>query len=423
MTPILQVTDFRLARADGWSVALPSLQLRGGDVAALYGPSGCGKTSALLGLFGLQAAAFRRHGRVELLGEKWHELAASSRRQHLRHTAAYVLQDGHSLLDPLQPVGQQIIDATAAAPASVRGALKAMGIAHAGEVVQRLPHQISGGQAQRVLLAIAWLREPQLLLADEPTASLDGDNFADVVARLQRLCRTGRTAVLLATHDDRLLRALDARVLECRDRAFVPGRMSPADWPQRERRPVDTLPLLSARGVSVAFGEHQVLDGVDLELRRGEVVALVGESGAGKTTLARVLAGHRPPDQGSIVGPRRREAVQLLFQEPLASLTPGRTITSLLDETQAPYLDLPALAHDIGLAPERLSRTAAELSGGERRRAALLRALSVNPDVLVLDEPTASLDRRAAIAVIKMLLTVQRQRDVGMLLITHDLSL
>jgi iron complex transport system ATP-binding protein len=205
---------------------------------------------------------------------------------------------------------------------------------------------------------------------------------------------------------------------------FAPGTALGGSWPVRgPREPAGASELLQARGLVVRLGGRTVLDGIDLTLRRGEVVALVGESGSGKTTLLRVLAGHRRPDAGEVHRPPRRAAVQLLFQDALASMTPRRTVRDLLRETRAPHFDERFSAMRVGLQDGQLDRTVAELSGGERRRAALLRALSVNPELLLLDEPTASLDLGHQLDVQLLLAALNRDDRVTMVLSTHDLNL
>ncbi len=407
-----------MRRPDGWRVELPALRLLPGETAMLHGPSGCGKTSLLLGMFGLLGADGTAAGRVQVQGEA--VLAAPARRRAglLRQAVAFVMQDAASALDPLQPVGRQMVEATGRTVAECVAALGEMGVDDAAGLLERLPGAISGGQAQRVLLAVAWLRRPVLLVADEPSASLDGDSFAEVRRRLERLREQTGTALLLASHDRRLL-ADAARVLVCEDGAFAEGRPKAMPWPRRQGRGVAGDELLRLDDVHVRLGARAVLAGVSLRIARGEVVALVGESGAGKTTLARVLLGHRRPAVGQVQRPRRG-AVQMLYQDAAGSLTPGRSIRSLLEETAVPGVDVGALAHRLGLGEGALGRSVEGLSGGERRRAALLRAMAVRPELLVLDEPTASLDRTAALAVMDLILDLQREHGLALLLITHD---
>ena len=179
--------------------------------------------------------------------------------------------------------------------------------------------------------------------------------------------------------------------------------------------------LLQCKDVRVSLGGHEILRGVDLELCAGEIISIVGPTGCGKTTLARVLSGHLQPDSGWIGG--TQHGVQMLFQEAYASLTPHRSILDLVAETAVPGFQIHAEATRLGLSVDRLEHTAGELSAGQRRRAALLRALSVAPKVLILDEPTASLDQDTASAVMSMVLEVLHRHHLGCLLITHDRSL
>lgn len=421
--PVLDVEDFAVRRAGGFAARVPRLRLLPGEVAALYGPSGSGKTTLLHAMFGIDTRGLAVSGRVEACGGDFLRLPASERRRMLRLHMAWIMQDAPPALDPLQPIGLQLEQATYRRRDDCIAALRELGLEDAAQLSQRLPHQISGGQAQRVLLAVAWLRQPELLIADEPSASLDDGNFDELVARLRRLRDRG-AAILMSTHDHRLLTLLGAQVLVARDGGFEPGRADELPWPQR---PVDdlcgALPVVAAKDVSVRFGTRTVLDAVSLALCRGEITALIGESGAGKTTLGRVIAGHLVPQHGTVERPLRRHAVQLLFQDALAALTPGRTLRGLLQEAQAPFFDGERAAQQLGLPMAVLDRPAEAMSGGERRRAALLRALAVHPDVLVLDEPTASLDRAAAVAVLESLLAMRRERGLALLLITHDRSL
>jgi ABC-type glutathione transport system ATPase component len=419
---LLDVDGFVVRRRSGWSVRIPHLRLQAGQVVALHGASGVGKSTALAGLFGLlEGRDVAVDGTVRWRGDEWRELVGPSQRRALRQEIAFLTQDAAAALDPLAPIGLQIAQATGCSAAQIAAMLDELGVAHSSELCRRLPHQVSGGEAQRALLAIAFLRAPALVVADEPSASLDAQAQAALRSQLQALVQRG-CGLLLATHDHRLVHDLSASVLVASGDAFVPGVVDPAPWPEHGREPdVGTVPLLAAEGLRVSFAGRVVLDGVDLAVHRGEVVALVGVSGTGKTTLARVLAGHRRPDAGVVRRPGRARAVQLVPQDAFASLTPRRSLASLLEETAVGH-DAELLAARLQLGPA-LARQAWQLSGGERRRAALLRALTVRPDVLVLDEPTASLDRQTAVAVMRSVLDLQRDRGMGIVLITHDLEL
>ncbi|HEU4417305.1 MAG TPA: ATP-binding cassette domain-containing protein, partial [Planctomycetota bacterium] len=409
MPHVLEVADFTVRRADGWSIGLPAITLARGGVAALYGPSGCGKTTLLEALFGLRGhEPYTTEGQVLFQGKAFAAMTPQQQRLLRRADVAILMQGAHSALDPLQPVGRQVEQATQCSGGTVVSMLQRLGIAEAETLVRRLPHEIAGGQAQRVLLAIAFLRQPALVVADEPSASLDGGSYAEMLAHLRGLVEQG-SAVLLASHDERLLRDLGAAVFALEDRNFRPALLRAAPWPALgARSESDAAPVLAARSVRVAFGARTVLEGVDFEVGRGEVVGIVGESGAGKTTLARVLTGHLRPDAGAVERPPQRSAVQLVCQDAFASLTPGRTLRELLAEATAPSFDVAAAAAALRLPLAVFDRTAAQMSGGERRRAALLRALAVQPVVLVLDEPTASLDRATAAAVVESMLVLQQ---------------
>ena len=423
MPALLQVVDYTLQDGERFRVTLPELSLRPGQTAALYGPSGCGKTSMLVAMFGLlERDGWQGSGTVHFEGRSLADLRPGDLLELRRKKVAFLMQDAHSALDPLVRVGEQIVAATGSGLDAVYAMLSRLGIADAAGLCAREPHRISGGQAQRVLLAIAFLRKPTVVIADEPSASLDGGSYAELLLRLRELVAAG-SALLLATHDHRLLRDLSADVYAKTGGAFLRAEPDQEPWPARPKEQVGSVAILQAEHVTVAYGSRKVLDDVQFVLRRGGITALLGESAAGKSTLVRVYAGDRPPDRGRVVRPPRRAAVQLVCQDAYASLTPGRALLSLLMEASAPYFDARAGASGVQLPEPLLARTADQMSGGERRRAALLRAIAVQPDVLLLDEPTASLDRASASAVIESLLTLQRSRALAFVIATHDESL
>jgi len=420
VSALLQVFGFSLADGGRFAVHLPELRLAAGEAAALYGPSGCGKSSMLLAVFGLlDRSGWCGSGSVLFRDRSLAQLSRSDLLELRRSEIAFLMQDAQAALDPLVRVGDQVADCTGASKERVHDALARLGVEDPAGLCQRQPHRISGGQAQRVQLAIACLRRPKLLIVDEPTASLDGGSYRELLACLSELVAAG-SALLMATHDHRLLGDLNAEVYRLEGDTFVRGQPDLTPWRERPKAEVDQAVVLEGSGLTVSFGRRKVLDGVDLKLHRREVVTLLGESGAGKTTLLRVLAGHRKPDAGVVRRPARRSAIQLVGQDALASMTPRRSLQSLLDEASVPQFEAAGGAERVQLPERLLQCTASEMSGGEQRRAALLRAIAVAPDALLLDEPTASLDRSAAAAVVDNLLALQASSEVALMVATHD---
>lgn len=415
MLPVLEVEGFSVV-AGARSFALPRLRLQPGECAALFAPSGAGKSTILRGLVAPTGAIA---GRVRIADVEFANATAAQRRRCLATQVAVLAQDAVEALDPFRSLLAQVAAATQADPATCRAEFARLADAAEAPFAERMPHEVSGGQAQRALFAVAALRRAALVVCDEPTANLDDASAERVAATLQELRRAG-AAVLVATHDLRLLRALEPTVLVAHGDAFVPGEPEVPPWPRCEANALDAPVVLSARGVCVRRGERTVLSGVDLSVREREVVAVLGPSGEGKTTLLRALVGRLAPDAGSIERPARRAAVQLVGQDAGGSLTPGRSVRSLVAEVATAGFDLEASAARLGLSADVLLRTAAHLSGGERRRAALLRALAVEPAVLLLDEPTASLDRASAVALVTALLAERQQRGTALLFVTHD---
>ncbi len=420
---VLEASMLEARRENGFAIGLPALELGTGEVAALLGPSGCGKSTLLLSMLGLLRGV-RCSGTLRFRGASVAAGDLDAWRPHLRGDITLVPQDARAALDPLQAIGTQIGTVTDRDQAACETALRELLVEEPARICRSYPHQVSGGQAQRALLAVALLRRPALLVADEPAASLDEGSVQELVHNLRLLREVHGTAILLSTHDRELARVLGARSFVHRSGQFLQETLASGEWPRRTPREpvmVKAEVLLECKNLCVSLDGHRIVRDVDLELRAGEIVAVVGPSGSGKTTLARALSGHLRPDSGWIGGVNHR--VQMLFQEAYASLTPHRSILDLVREIAAPGFSILGEAMRLGLSPDRLLHTAGELSSGQRRRAALLRALSVEPKVLILDEPTASLDRDTASAVMRLVLDVQQQRQLACLLITHDRSL
>lgn len=425
--PSVQAEGLQVLRQGGFRASLPEMRIHQGAAAALVGPSGCGKTTLMLGAFGLLPDASCQ-GRLLVAGDAWPQEANKVWRRRLRSQVCVLNQDPKAALDPLCRIDRQIRqacrpDSGPPGRAEIIKALDSLGLADAGEILGRYPHQLSGGQAQRVLLAVAVLRRPILLLTDEPTAGLDGERQEFFLRALQLMQKDFGTSILITTHDHQLVRDLNAAPYAMLDGIARPGWPSRPSWPQRQKNAKPGPPIMDCRGLKLRLGGREILSGIDFCLHEGELLALVGPSGCGKTSLARVLAGHLAPDEGEIGGDLEQPAVQLLYQDAFAALTPHRSIEEQVLEVAAEDFNLRQESDALLLVEERLEELPGHLSGGERRRAALLRALAVEPKILILDEPTASLDRNTATAVIGTLLAIQRRRGMSMILITHDLEL
>lgn len=380
------------------------LTVAAGEIVGVVGPSGSGKTTLLRLLLGdvrpgarITAGQLLWHGNPVALGSR---AARRWRRAHV----GLLPQDPAATLDPLRRIGS-------VAPSDV---LARLGLP--SDVGRRHPHTLSGGQAQRVVFARSLAADPSLLLLDEPTSGLDAETRRLVTEEI-----TGRRrSTVIVTHDLRWARSVCDRVLELRHGVLVPaGEIS-----ARSRPAVLGFgePVLCLENVAVERG-RKLVHGVDLEVRRGELLVLVGPSGAGKSTLLHAVAGLHP-----VIGQvHARGTVALLGQDPVAELNPAHSLGSAVArplrlaglQRRAARERAVELLAEVGLDLEFAGRRPGECSGGQRQRAALARALASNPDVLLADEPTSALDAATADAVLEVL-DLRRAAGLAVLFVTHD---
>lgn len=482
---VLEVEDLGIRIGGRPIVRGLDLEIARGERVALVGESGSGKSLTALALLGLADAA-RVSGSVRLAGEQLLGRSEAQWRATRGRDIAMVFQEPMTALNPLKTIGRQIGESLRL-HAGLRGAaarersialLRRTGIVEPERKVDAFAHQLSGGQRQRAMIAMALACNPRLLVADEPTTALDVTvrrQIVDLLIELQEADADGRgLAVLLITHDLHLVRRFAHRVAVMQHGEIVEQGETDALFaaprhpytrklfdsaPQRTLEPVaanakgvlEVSALCAgyrtrARGWRGLFRSETpaVLQGIDLHLREGETLGVLGESGCGKSTLAASLVGLVTPTSGAIryaalesttrttTRLERAAHVQMVFQDPFASLAPRLRVGEIVEEGLAlhhPHLDaqarrarVAALLAETGLPADAAARYPATFSGGQRQRIAIARALAVDPRILVLDEPTSALDVSIQKQVLELLTTLQRRHRLSYVFISHDID-
>ncbi|MGW5436231.1 ABC transporter ATP-binding protein/permease [Nocardia asteroides] len=493
------VEGLSVVAASGAVLLAPlSFRLKAGTVTALTGASGAGKSTAMRALLGHVPAGARRDGTVLVAGHEVFALEPGALRAFRRTRIAYVGQDPGSELNPLLRVRTALAEAAPnATDAERRAMLELVGLDETH--LRRRCGRLSGGQQRRLALARAFLRRPDVLVLDEPLAGLHGSLRTDIARLVADLAVRESTAVLLSGHDTTTIHAIAHTVVEVHPPGGVPI-VGPADphftganerkarhdsltEPARSTAPgernsgvgearadqpgavvmgagrgVDAAPIrsdedagqkravaLRVDGVTARADRHELLADVGFTVYEGQSLAVVGPSGAGKTTLARVVAGLRPANAGTLalrgeavaLDRRRRikaapRGIQLVTQNPLAALNPRRTVEQTLARPLRRIAGVPraeiaarvaSLHRAVELPIELADRHPHELSGGQRQRVALARALAADPAVLICDEITTALDAPTAAAIMRLLDRLRADHDTAVVLISHDMAL
>lgn len=448
---LLRVRDLRVveSRSGESKVGPLTFEIDAGECVALSGPSGAGKTLTVRALLNLLPPGFHTESAEFLAGGVDLRDATASRWNRVRGTLlGFVPQDAGSSLDPLRRVRSEVLEAQQVhrlpveQRASIESLLSSAGFSDAATVEQSWPQELSGGMRQRVLLAAALAANPAVLLADEPTTGLDAPAQQRVVDALRDAKQGGR-GMLLVSHDAALISSLADRVVEIAPAPHnrsVPRRISQPAQSSRPRVIVESITATYSDGVGI----HDI----SCEVMEGRTLGILGESGAGKTTLARVLTGLLAPQSGTISvdglrwqpatdADRRSERwrVQWVPQDALASFPRGSTVDQILREalvsgarirripvpSRAELRDrVESLLRAVQLGPELSSLRPRMLSGGQRQRVAIARALAIEPTVLVCDEAVSALDASARDAVLQTLATLQNGRRISLIFISHD---
>jgi len=450
--------DYRTRRGRRTALADVGFRIERGESYGLVGESGSGKTTAALAIVRYLASnADITHGSVRLGGTEVLDLDSDGLRELRARRVAMVYQEPGRSLNPTMRVGVQVAEAFVAArgtgrpdPGSreVLDLFDRVGFGEADIIANRFPHELSGGQAQRVVIAMALAKRPELLILDEPTTGLDVQVEAAVLELVDELRQELDAAVLLISHNLPLVAARCDRVGVLQDGSLVEeGDASVVlSSPQHPytRSLIDALPdidrpkpagivrpdapaIATVRDLHKSYGSVTAVDHLDLEIRQGEVLAVVGESGSGKTTLGRAVAGLTSHDGTvEIHGPAgQAHPVQVVFQSPDATLNPRRTVRRILDRSirlLGGTDTVEQLVDRVGLGTDLLDRYPGELSGGQKQRVAIARAFAGPSSLVVCDEPVSALDVSVQARILTLLRELQVTTGVSYLFISHDLA-
>ncbi len=479
--PLLNITDLAIdfgTRSDDSVRAVHdvSFEVGRGEVVAVVGESGSGKSVTAMSVLGLLPRNATVTGRIEFDGDDLLQLDERGLQAVRGRRIAMIFQDPFSALDPVFTVGFQIRETLRkhfpelSAHARRARAIELLASVEVRDPARRArsyPHQLSGGQAQRVVIAMALACGPELLIADEPTTALDVTVQREILDLLLRIRERDNTAVLLITHDMGVVADVADRVVVMRHGQIEETQTVDAIFARPEaaytRQLLQAVPRLDvAERASIADGapvleiddltvEYKqgirsvtAVENATLQIARGEIVALVGESGSGKSTIGMAITGLAPVADGRILidgvdAPRapRRQAIELkkkigiVFQNPQGALDPRWTMAESIGEPLRVHRRMRGAAlqartdellDSVGLARSWATRYPHELSGGQRQRIAIARALALDPMLLIADEPTSALDVSVQSTVLDLFRRLQRELRFACLFVSHDLA-
>jgi microcin C transport system ATP-binding protein len=483
--PLLSIRDLSIAFGHGArevvAVDRVSFDIRKGETMALVGESGSGKSVTALSVMKLlpYPAAHHPSGSIKFHGRELLTMSEQQIREVRGNDIAIIFQEPMTSLNPLHTIEKQIREILSLHQGLNAGAARTKIIELLGQVgipdpagrLGSYPHQLSGGQRQRVMIAMALANKPDLLIADEPTTALD----VTVQAQILKLLKDTQTqlgmSMLFITHDLGIVRKLADRVCVMQrgkiveqggvERVFTaPEHPYTRALLAAEPKPDPAMPhpdapiVVETKDLKVWFpvkrgvlrkvvGHIKAVDGVSIELRKGETLGVVGESGSGKTTLGlailRLISSVGPiVFMGNAIEGLKfkqmrpfRHAMQIVFQDPYGSLSPRMAISDIVEEglwVHHPGLSraeceqrVVAALNDVGLDPDTRFRYPHEFSGGQRQRIAVARALVLEPTFIVLDEPTSALDMLIQSQMVDLLRDLQKRHDLTYMFISHDL--
>lgn len=479
---MIRIEKLSVAFGETEAVKELNLEIADGEILGIVGESGSGKSVTALSLMGLLSKeALITQGRIymdnELLLEAGKEQNKELLRQYQGSRMSMVFQEPMTSLNPTQKVGKQVEEMlvlhtsleTEERREKVLEAFKSVGLKDAERVYESYPHQLSGGMRQRAMIAMAIILHPGLLVADEPTTALDVRVQNQIIKVLREINEKQKMSMLFITHDLNLARRLCHRIVVMKDGRVVESGITREIFEQPKesytRKLIEAVPSgLNAKeatgearmrntenileitdlnvyyqdGSNSLFGQKKkrcVVEKVSFDMKKGETLGLVGESGCGKTSLCKAILGMNKDIQGHVVHYSQRP--QMIFQDPYSSLNPSKTIGWLLQEPlrAAARLnasrrmtkgDMEAAAYDmlhrIGISEKYFHRKPSQLSGGQRQRISIGQALITQPGLVIADEPVSALDVTIQAQIMELMCRLQEELQLSYLFISHDIN-
>ncbi|MBL4806271.1 MAG: ABC transporter ATP-binding protein [Rhodobacteraceae bacterium] len=446
-----------------------SLTLERGQVMGLIGESGAGKSTIGLAALAYGRGGIRLSGEIFVNGRDILKASAKSLRKLRGKEVTYVSQSAAASFNPARRLMEQVIETTLLhklsnkrdAEARAVELFAALGLPDPENIGRRFPHQVSGGQLQRVMTAMALCPKPDLIIFDEPTTALDVTTQIDVLAAIKNAIKETGVAALYITHDLAVVAQVTDEIMVLRNGKMVEHgpvkqiieapieaytkELVSAHSIEHEEKPPRDNPVLVVKNISASYGGGvQVLSDISVELHPGQTLAVVGESGSGKSTLARVITGLLPPSQGSIsfdgkelpkaLKQRSLEELrelQMIYQMADVAMNPRQTVGTIIGRPLQLYFGIRGaekrrmvieLLDQIEMGEKFIDRYPAELSGGQKQRVCIARSLAAKPKLIICDEVTSALDPLVADGILRLLLDLQKEQQVAYLFITHDLA-
>lgn len=421
--------------------------IKEGEVIGIIGESGIGKSTFSECLLGnIHQKVMMNASEMKFLEENWLTLSSKKRREYLRQDIGIIFQNGQHSLDPLFTIGQQFEELMV--QPNYQTMIKALKMVQLEEkVIQLYPHELSGGMIQRVMIAMAFINQPKLIIADEPFSALDAPLQKEMMQLIVNLAKQYDTATIMVTHQRELAYQFCTKVLTLEEGYFV----------EKEEKVEEKISIVRDRGdqkevffqlknVSNHYKDEDViLQNLTLDIPKYEVTGIIGHSGAGKTTLAKILCGFIPYEGNIKIEEKElREVlihekqsyyqrVQYLFQNSLLAFNPNQTILKSLEEPLRFMRKIKSKTERIGMIQELftnldleldwLEKYPHQLSGGQCQRCAIARAILAQPECLICDEITSALDDANQEKVIKVIQKVQEETNMTIVLISHNQTL